>query len=97
MLVGGRTPPTRGGTLLRQVPPDVQRAEVAFHQALAITRRQQARALELRATMSLSRLWQQQGKHTAARELLAPIYSWFSEGFDTADLQEAKILLHELA
>jgi predicted ATPase len=81
----------------RQIPPDVQRAEVAFHQALAIARRHQARALELRAAMNLSRLWQQQGKHTAARELLAPIYSWLTEGFDTADLQEAKILLQELA
>jgi predicted ATPase/DNA-binding winged helix-turn-helix (wHTH) protein len=86
-----------GELVLRQVSPDAQRAEVAFHQALAITRRQQARALELRAAMSLSRLWQQQGKRTAARELLAPIYSWFTEGFDTADLQEAKILLQELA
>jgi DNA-binding winged helix-turn-helix (wHTH) protein/predicted ATPase len=86
-----------GELVLRQVPPDVKRAEIAFHRALTITRRQQARALELRAAMSLSRLWQQQGKHTAARELLAPIYSWFTEGLDTADLQEAQILLQELA
>jgi predicted ATPase len=51
---------------------------------------------ELRAAMSLSRLWQHQGQHTAARELLAPIYGWFTEGFDTADLQEAKVLLEDL-
>jgi predicted ATPase len=69
---------------------------VCFQQALAVTRRQQARSLELRAAMSLSRLWQQQGKHANARELLAPLYSWFAEGFDTADLQEAKMLLEEL-
>jgi predicted ATPase len=61
-----------------------------------VTRRQQARSLELRAALSLSRLWQQQGKHAEARELLAPIYSWFTEGFDTPDLQEARALLEEL-
>jgi predicted ATPase len=70
-------------------------AEVCFRQALDIARRQQAKSLELRATMSLSRLWQQQGKRTDARQLLAPIYGWFTEGFDTADLQEAKALLDE--
>jgi predicted ATPase len=86
-----------GDLMLRQVPPDAQRAEVAFHQALAITRRQQARALELRAAMSLSRLWHQQGKRAEARKLLAPIYNWFTEGFDTADLQEAQTLLQKLA
>ena len=57
---------------------------------------QQAKALELRTAMSLSRLWQQQGKQAEARALLAPIYGWFTEGFDTADLQEAKALLEEL-
>jgi predicted ATPase len=72
-------------------------AEAHFHEALAIARRQQAKALELRAAMSLSRLWQQQGQCAAARELLAPIYGWFTEGFDTADLQEAKALLEELS
>ena len=61
-----------------------------------MARRQQAKALELRATLSLSRLWQQQGKQADARALLAPIYGWFTEGFDTADLQEAKTLLDEL-
>ena len=58
-----------------------------------MARRQQAKALELRAALSLSRLWQQQGKREAAQQLLAPIYGWFTEGFDTADLQEAKALL----
>jgi len=62
-----------------------------------VARRQEARSLELRAARSLSRLWQQQGKRTAAQELLAPIYGWFTEGFDTADLQEAKALLEALA
>ncbi len=58
---------------------------------------QQAKSLELRATISLARLWQRQGKRAAAHELLAPIYGWFTEGFDTADLQEAKALLEELS
>jgi hypothetical protein len=70
--------------------------EACFLQALAIARRQQAKVLELRAAVSLSRLWQQQGKRAEARALLAPIYGWFTEGFDTADLQEAKTLLDEL-
>jgi predicted ATPase len=71
--------------------------EACFHQALDIARRQQAKSLELRAAMSLARLWQQQGKRTEARELLAPIHGWFTEGFDTADLREAKALLEELS
>jgi predicted ATPase len=62
-----------------------------------VARQQQAKSLELRATMSLARLWQQQGKRDEARALLAPIDSWFTEGFDTADLQEAKVLLEELS
>jgi predicted ATPase len=61
-----------------------------------VAHRQQAKSLELRAAMSLSRLWQQQGKRDEARQLLAPIYDWFTEGFDTPDLQEAKALLDEL-
>ena len=61
-----------------------------------MARRQRAKSLELRAVMSLSRLWQQQGKCAEAHELLAPVYGWFTEGFDTADLQEAKALLEEL-
>jgi len=68
-----------------------------LHALLEIAHRQQAKSLELRAAMSLSRLWQQQGKRAEARVLLAPIYGWFTEGFDTADLQEAKGLLEELA
>ena len=67
-----------------------------MQQALTVARRQQAKSLELRAAMSLARLWQQQGKRDEARELLAPIYGWFTEGFDTADLQEAKALLEDL-
>jgi predicted ATPase len=71
-------------------------AETCFRQALDIARRQQAKSLELRAAMSLARLWQQQGKRADARELLAPVYGWFTEGFDTADLQEANALLAAL-
>jgi predicted ATPase len=64
--------------------------------ALALARRRAEKSLELRAALSLARLWQQQGQQAEARELLAPIYGWFTEGFDTADLQEAKALLEEL-
>jgi predicted ATPase len=88
------------GELLLNAVCGVQHAELAeecFQQALAIARRQQARSWELRAALSLSRLWQQQGKRAEARQLLAPIYSWFTEGFDTPDLQEARFLLDELA
>jgi predicted ATPase len=82
------------GTLwLRQAVSNAVQAEACFHQALAVARRQQAKSLELQAAMSLSRLWQQQGKRDDAYALLAPIYSWFTEGFDTADLQEARALL----
>ena len=86
-----------GDLLLRQAVPDEHQAETCFHQALDIARRRQAKSWELRAAMSLSRLWQRQGKRAAARELLAPIYGWFTEGFDTADLQDARALLDELA
>jgi TOMM system kinase/cyclase fusion protein len=72
-------------------------AEACFQKAIEIARRQQAKSWELRATMSLARLWQQQGKQHAARNILSEIYDWFTEGFDTADLQEAKALLEELA
>jgi DNA-binding winged helix-turn-helix (wHTH) protein len=72
-------------------------AETCFRQALTVAHRQQAKSWELRATVSLSRLWQQQGQRSAARALLAPITGWFTEGFDTADLQQAKALLEELA
>jgi class 3 adenylate cyclase/predicted ATPase len=74
-----------------------EEAEGCLHQALDIAHRQQAKSLELRAAMSLSRLWQQQNKRTEAHQLLAEIYGWFTEGFDTADLQDAKALLEELA
>jgi predicted ATPase len=76
--------------------PRQAEAESWFHQALDIARRQQAKSLELRAATSLSRLWQQQGRRIEAYQLLAPIYGWFTEGFDTADLQDAKALLDEL-
>ena len=72
-------------------------AEACFDKAIAIARRQGAKSLELRAVMSLSRLWQSQGKQAEARQMLAEIYGWFTEGFDTADLQEAKRLLEELS
>jgi predicted ATPase len=78
-------------------PSVLAEAETCVHQALALARRQEAKSLELRAAMSLSRLWQSQGKHAEARQLLAAIYGWFTEGFDTADLQEAKALLEELS
>src|SRR5262249_13228262 len=86
----------RGVLLLRQPGTPQAEAEAWLQRALDVARRQEARSLELRAAMSLARLWQQQGKHAAARELLAPIYGWFTEGFDTPDLQEAKALLEEL-
>jgi predicted ATPase len=84
------------GQLLLQSAAQQGEAEAWYQQALEIARRQQAKSLELRAAMSLSRLWQRQGKRAEARQLLAPIYDWFTEGFDTADLQEAKALLEEL-
>jgi predicted ATPase len=82
--------------LLHQTVPDAQHAEAYFGQALATARRQQAKSLELRAAMSLARLWQRQGKRAAACRMLAEVYGWFTEGFDTADLQEAKALLDAL-
>src|SRR5262249_51130261 len=86
-----------GELLLQHAAAEASHADICSQQALDIARRQQAKSLELRAAMSLSRLWQQQGKRDAAHDLLAPIYGWFTEGFDTADLQEAKALLEELA
>jgi predicted ATPase len=77
--------------------PTQDEAEACFRQGLAVARRQQAKSLELRAAMSLSRLWQRQGKRDEARELLAPIYGWFTEGLETADLLEAQALLQEMA
>jgi predicted ATPase len=72
-------------------------AEACWKQALTVARRQQAKSWELRTATSLARLWQHQGKRAAARELLAPVYGWFTEGFDTADLHEAQALLDALA
>src|SRR5262249_10727955 len=86
----------KGEVLLQHAGPDAPQAEACFQQALAVARRQQAKSWELRAAMSLARLWQRQGKCTEARELLAPVYGWFTEGFDTADLQDARALLEEL-
>jgi predicted ATPase len=87
----------KGELLLQHATLEVSRAEACFQQALDIARCQQAKSLELRAAMSLGRLWQQQDKRQEARALLAEVYNWFTEGFDTADLQEAKALLHALS
>jgi predicted ATPase len=87
----------QGVVLLRQPGASQAEAEAWVQRALDVSRRQEAKSLELRAATSLSRLWQQQGKGAEAYKLLAPVYGWFTEGFDTADLQEAKALLEELA
>ena len=86
----------RGVLLLRQPGTPQAEAETWLQRALDVARHQEAKSLELRAAMSLSRLWQQQGKRQEAYDLLAPIYDWFTEGFDTADLQDARALLAEL-
>jgi predicted ATPase len=85
-----------GEIALLSPEPDVTKAEASFEHALAVARQQQAKSWELRAAMSLARLWRDQGKVRQAHELLAPVYGWFSEGFDTLDLKEAKALLEEL-
>jgi predicted ATPase/DNA-binding winged helix-turn-helix (wHTH) protein len=87
----------KGALLLQQSADNHAEAQTCFHYALDAARAQQAKSLELRTAVSLSRLWQQQGKRAEARALLAPIYTWFTEGFDTADLQDAQTLLEELA
>jgi predicted ATPase len=76
--------------------PALDNAESSFRAALSIAREQGTKGFELRAATSLARLWSEHGWQTKARELLAPVYGWFTEGFDTADLQEAKALLEEL-
>jgi predicted ATPase len=86
-----------GGIALMSPDPDAAKAQTYFDRALAVARQQQAKSWELRASMSLARLWRDQGKVQQARELLAPAYGWFTEGFDTRDLKEAKGLLEELA
>jgi predicted ATPase len=85
-----------GETALMSSEPDTSNAQAYFECALAVSRKQQAKSWELRASMSLARLWRDQGKVQQARELLAPVYGWFTEGFDTRDLREAKALLDEL-
>jgi predicted ATPase len=87
----------KGELLLRQAIPDEAQAETCLHQAPDIARHQEAKSWELRGALRSSRLWQRQGKHAEAHQLLAEIYGWFTEGFDTVDLQEAKALLEELA
>ena len=85
----------KGELLLRQASP-TEEVEACLRQAIEIARYQQAKSLELRAATSLSRLWQRQGKRAEVHDLLAPIYGWFTEGFGTSNLQEAKALLEEL-
>ena len=87
----------QGELLLRQAASDSPQAETCLNRALDLARSQQAKSLELRASMSLSRLWQHQSKREQARGLLAEIYGWFTEGFDTSDLKEAKELLEKLS
>jgi len=85
-----------GEIALLSPEPDAAKAEAYFERALAVARQQQAKSWELRAAISMARLWRDQGKRDAARDLLAPVYGWFTEGFDTLDLKEAKALLDEL-
>ena len=85
-----------GEIALKSPVPDASKAEAYFERALAVAREQQAKSWELRAAMSMARLWRDQGKRDEARVLLAPVYGWFTEGFDTLDLKEAKMLLEEL-
>jgi predicted ATPase len=77
--------------------PQIDAAEGSFFKALEVARSQEAKGFELRAAMSLARLWKQRGKYGEGRELLSPLYGWFIEGFDTKDLKEAKALLDELS
>src|SRR5262249_16185930 len=86
-----------GEIVLMQPEPEAPKAEAYFERADAVAGRQEAKSLELRAAMSMARLWRDRGKPEQARELLAPVYGWFTEGFDTLDLKEAKALLEELA
>jgi predicted ATPase len=86
-----------GELVLMGLKPDAANAGTYFDRALAVARQQKAKSSELRAALSLARLWRDQGKVLQVRELLAPVYGWFTEGFDTGDLKEAKALLNELA
>jgi predicted ATPase len=85
-----------GEIALKSPELDRAKAEAHLERALSIARQQQAKSWELRAAMSMARLWRDQGKRDEARELLAPVYGWFTEGFDTRDLKEAKALLDQL-
>jgi predicted ATPase len=85
-----------GEIALKSPEPDVAKAQAYFERALSVARAQQAKSWELRAAMSMARLWRDQGKRDEARDILAPIYGWFTEGFDTLDLKEAEALLNEL-
>jgi predicted ATPase len=85
-----------GEIALMSPEADAAKAEACFERALAIARAQQAKSWELRAGMSMARLWRDQGKRDEARDLLAPVYGWFTEGFETLDLKDAKTLLDEL-
>jgi predicted ATPase len=87
---------TAGEIALLLPDSDLAKAEANFKHALSIARQQQSKSWELRAAMSMARLWRDQGKRNEARNLLAPVYGWFTEGFDTLDLKEAKALLDEL-
>jgi predicted ATPase len=87
---------TAGEITLKSPQADTAKAQVYFERALAIACQQQAKSWELRAAMSIAQLWRDQGKAQQARELLVPVYGWFTEGFDTRDLKEAKALLEEL-
>jgi predicted ATPase len=87
---------TAGEIALKSPKPDAAKAQAYFERALAVARAQQAKSLELRAAMSLARLYRDRGKRNEARDLLVPVYGWFIEGFDTLDLKEAKALLGEL-
>jgi predicted ATPase len=88
---------TAGEIALKSPEPDAAKALAYFECALAVARKQRAKSWELRAAMSMARLWRDQGKRDDARDLLAPVYGWFTEGFDTLDMKEAKALLEELA
>ena len=88
---------TAGEIALMSPEPNKVKAETHFVRALAVAREQQAKSWELRAAMSMARLWRDQGKRQQAHDLLAPVYGWFTEGFDTLDLKEAKVLVDELA
>ena len=85
------------GELALSSEPDAAKAEAHFERALAVARNQQAKSWELRVAMSMARLWRDQGKRRQAHDLLAPVHAWFTQGFDTLDLREARALLDELA